>query len=122
MRINPVNGKVDYFPTIAFEEPELSLHPKLQSKLAEIFYDAHINYGIDFIIETHSEYLVRKTQVIVANIEEGKSNPFNVVYVPAGDKPYNMNYLNDGRFAKPFGSGFFDEADNLAMELFLMEK
>ena len=120
--IDPIERKVDYFPTIAFEEPELSLHPKLQSKLAEVFYDANINFGIDFIIETHSEYLVRKTQVIVANMKEGEMNPFNVVYVPAGDKPYNMDYLYDGRFARPFGSGFFDEADNLAMELFLMEK
>lgn len=122
MGVDPVEGKVDYFPTIAFEEPELSLHPKLQSKLAEIFYDANVNYGIDFIIETHSEYLVRKTQIIVANMEAEKPNPFNVVYVPAGDKPYNMDYMNDGRFARPFGPGFFDEADNLATELFLIEK
>lgn len=122
MGVDPVEGKVDYFPTIAFEEPELSLHPKLQSKLAEIFYDANVNYGIDFIIETHSEYLVRKTQIIVANKEAGKSNPFNVVYVPVGDKPYNMSYLDDGRFSRPFGPGFFDEADNLATELFLIEK
>ena len=122
MGVDPVEGKVDYFPTIAFEEPELSLHPKLQSKLAEIFYDANVNYGIDFIIETHSEYLVRKTQIIVANMEAEKPNPFNVVYVPAGDKPYNMDYMDDGRFARPFGPGFFDEADNLATELFLIEK
>lgn len=122
MGVDPVEGKVDYFPTIAFEEPELSLHPKLQSKLAEIFYDANVNYGIDFIIETHSEYLVRKTQIIVANMEADKSNPFNVVYVPVGDKPYNMDYMDDGRFARPFGPGFFDEADNLATELFLMGK
>lgn len=122
MGVDPVEGKVDYFPTIAFEEPELSLHPKLQSKLAEIFYDANVNYGIDFIIETHSEYLVRKTQIIVANMEADKSNPFNVVYVPVGDKPYNMDYMDDGRFARPFGPGFFDEADNLATELFLMVK
>lgn len=120
--VDPVEGKVDYFPTIAFEEPELSLHPKLQSKLAEIFYDANVNYGIDFIIETHSEYLVRKTQIIVANMEADKSNPFNVVYVPVGDKPYNMDYMDGGRFARPFGPGFFDEADNLATELFLMVK
>lgn len=122
MGVDPVEGKVDYFPTIAFEEPELSLHPKLQSKLAEIFYDANVNYGIDFIIETHSEYLVRKTQIIVANMKADKSNPFNVVYVPVGDKPYNMDYMDDGRFARPFGPGFFDEADNLATELFLMGK
>ena len=45
-----------------------------------------------------------------------------MVYVPVGDKPYNMSYLDDGRFSRPFGPGFFDEADNLATELFLIEK
>lgn len=118
----PIGDTEEYLPTIAFEEPELSLHPKLQSKLAEIFYDANTNYGIDFIIETHSEYLVRKTQIIVAHMEAKELNPFSVIYAPFAQKPYNMEYLEDGRFAKPFGAGFFDEADNLAMELFFAKK
>ena len=58
--------------TIAIEEPEIHLHPNYQSKLAEMFVEAYQKYNIHFIIETHSEYLIRKLQTLVAkkNIKE----------------------------------------------------
>jgi hypothetical protein len=52
--------------TIAVEEPEIHLHPDYQAKLAEMFMAAS-EYNIHFIVETHSEYLIRKSQVIVSN-------------------------------------------------------
>ncbi len=59
------------------EEPELSLHPQLQSKIADIlskikkeggqdFRDDDGDYDTSFIIETHSEYLIRKLQYLCA--------------------------------------------------------
>lgn len=50
---------------IVLEQPELHLHPALQSKLANIFIAAHDEFkknGINsfFIIETHSEALLNK--------------------------------------------------------------
>lgn len=108
---------------LAIEEPEVSLHPSMQSALTDIFVDAYKTYGIHFIIETHSEYLIRKTQVYVKNLKEQGANtvnPFSVYYVPKdGDhKPYKMEYREDGKFINEFGPGFFDEASNLAFELF----
>jgi hypothetical protein len=109
--------------TIAIEEPEIHLHPSYQSKLAEMFYDAYIRYGIHFIIETHSEYLIRKTQVIVAGFNY-KSNqdtveqcPFQTYYVPQEGTPYSLGYRKDGKFKEDFGSGFYDEASNLAFDI-----
>ena len=52
---------------IAIEEPEMHLHPKYQSLLADLFVESYQNYNIHFIIETHSEYLIRKLQVLVAD-------------------------------------------------------
>ncbi len=109
--------------TIAVEEPEIHLHPKYQSLLADMFLEAYEKYNIHFIIETHSEYLIRKAQVFVARHqyenEEDMNNqtPFKVYYVPRDDKPYEMEFCPDGRFKNEFGKGFFDEATNLAFEI-----
>ena len=60
----------DYkYVTLAIEEPENHLHPRYQALLAEMFADAYKNYGIHFIVETHSEYMVRKLQTLVAKKE-----------------------------------------------------
>lgn len=116
-------GAVFDKPTVIIEEPEQNLHPAIQSRLAEILFDVNEKFGIKFIIETHSEYLIRRTQVIVAesNFSEdeiGTKNPFKVYYFPSEGTPYDMKYREDGRFSEEFGSGFFNEASNLAISLF----
>jgi hypothetical protein len=113
---------------IAIEEPEVHQHPKFQSMLADLFVDAYQNYDIHFIIETHSEYLIRKLQNLVADKTISNDN-VSLIYVYDTDpekRPVNtpqvnpINILPDGRLADKFGEGFFDEADRLAMDLFKM--
>lgn len=110
--------------TIIIEEPEQNLHPAIQSKLAKLFYKLATKNNCKFVIETHSEYLIRNTQVIVSGMGQPseekleKVNPFKVYYFPEKDVPYEMIYRNDGCFSNEFGSGFFDEASNLAFKLF----
>ena len=107
---------------IAIEEPEIHLHPKYQSLLADMFVEAYQKYNIHFIIETHSEYLIRKLQVLVAD-KENKLTPNDVSlnYVDKDENGISTNrkieILEDGRLSEPFGPGFFDEADSLAMDL-----
>ena len=110
---------------IIIEEPEQNLHPMLQSKLADLLFRLNEDYGYRFIIETHSEYLIRKTQVIVKekfnDIDRPlKDNPFKVYYFnsASSEKPYyEIVYQSDGNFSNDFGKGFFDEASNLAFEI-----
>src|SRR5690606_23911751 len=52
---------------ILIEEPETNLHPKLQSLLADFFLDALKTFEVRFIVETHSEYLIRKMQILVGD-------------------------------------------------------
>lgn len=115
------------YPTIIIEEPEQNLHPKVQSQLADLFLYLNKEYHCKFVVETHSEYLIRKTQVLVAR--EGyedeasmkNNNPFKVYYFDGENKDksyYSMEYRTDGKFSNEFGTGFFDTASNLAFELF----
>lgn len=108
----------DFF--VIIEEPELNLHPALQSKLCELFFNVYEKYQVKFIIETHSEYVIRKTQLLVKDKEleiAPNENPFSVLYFNDDLIAWNMNYRGDGRFSNEFGSGFFDESSNLAFEL-----
>ncbi len=114
--------------TVAIEEPEIHLHPSFQSMLADMFYEAYSKYGVHFIIETHSEYLIRKFQLLVAgvdNIERLNNEDISVFYVYTPEeakltgepqvKPIGIcsdGYLNDS-----FGSGFFDESTFLSKQL-----
>ncbi len=114
-------GRKEVNSLLIIEEPEQNLHPQLQSKLADFFYKLNKDYGFRFIIETHSEYLIRKSQVIVGQGYKGSNifdNPFKVIYFPAdGLSPYDMLYREDGKFSNEFGTGFFDEASNLIFDI-----
>lgn len=110
--------------TIAIEEPEIHLHPSYQSKLAEMFAEAYRKYNIHFIIETHSEYLIRKLQTFVAH-KKIESIDVSICYVyskddyvsPSDSRVKHLPIKEDGNLADSFGTGFFDEADNLSVEL-----
>lgn len=114
------------------EEPEMNMHPKMQSLLADLFYEAfNLSKGsLQFIVETHSEYLVRKTQVIVARKEYdtvlhmNENNPFLVYYFSPSDDTFpitKMKYELTGGFSESFGTGFYDEAAVLDMEIMRRE-
>ena len=131
-KTNTESGEVNLFDdntpslptTVIIEEPEQNLHPKMQSLLADLFCYLTSEANLRFLIETHSEYLIRKSQVIVAEqkyiSEEDlkKNNLFKVYYLPTDDnQPYELLYRTDGCFANDFGEGFFDEAEKLAFQV-----
>jgi predicted ATPase len=58
--------------TVLFEQPEIHLHPSVQSELADVFIEARRikedgrERHTQFIIESHSEHLIRRLQRRVA--------------------------------------------------------
>jgi predicted ATPase len=116
-------ANVNENPTLIIEEPESNLHPNLQSKLADILVLANKTFGIRFIIETHSEYLIRKLQYLTAKKEINLNN--TVVYYFNSDEYVNnkepkVKEIFIGKFgglSDTFGPGFFDEATDLKFQL-----
>jgi len=105
---------------VIIEEPESNLHPNLQSRLANFFFEINKKYNTQFLIETHSEYLIRKSQVIGVENDLFEKypnvNPFGIYYI---DKSvgYQIKYNKNGRFNKDFGTGFFDESSKNITDL-----
>jgi predicted ATPase len=122
LKITLSNSKI-----LMLEEPEIHLHPDFQSKLSDMFWDAHRKFGLSFVIETHSEYMVRKLQYLTA---KDKIKPDDVVInyftdpedLEEGEEQVrSIRIKENGSLTGDFGTGFFDEADNLAVKLFLMK-
>jgi hypothetical protein len=54
------------YSTVIIEQPEIHLHPMVQSYLADVFIDAVQKRNIQLIIESHSEHLLRRLQLRIA--------------------------------------------------------
>ncbi len=103
------------------EEGENSLHPNFQSQLADLLIDAHKNFGIHFIVETHSEYLIRKLRVLtkIGTIDKEDSIIYYFQTENEGEDVVKKIQINhNGAMTDEFGSGFINEADNLTAELY----
>ena len=64
-QILPVLVLLYYVPegsTVILEQPELHLHPSVQSGLADILIDAHKTRGVQILLKSHSEHLLQTLQ------------------------------------------------------------
>jgi len=109
------------------EEPESNLHPRFQSLLAEMLADAAYRFSVRFVVETHSEYFIRKLQYLTA-VHSLKPDDtiiyyFNPPYaIPKGEKQVKkMTIRDDGMMDEDFGPGFFDESIRLTMDLLKLQ-
>ena len=111
--------------TIAIEEPEIHLHPNFQSLLANLITEAYLKYNIHFIIETHSEYLIRQLQLLVGGKDEKmeiSNKDISILYVYSPDDALEageplvkqIGLCKDGYLDDTFGPGFFNEATRLS--------
>ncbi|MES2479413.1 MAG: AAA family ATPase [Bacteroidota bacterium] len=119
-----------YFPSVLIiEEPESNLHPKWQSLLADMLDEANREFNIQMIIETHSEYLIRKFQTLVANKSIPAQN-VRIFYLRGLNKVTtekkqveSLRIQDDGSIDfSVFDHGFFDENYNLSIGLLNVQR
>lgn len=108
--------------TIIIENPEVHLHPKAQSKLAD-FFAFIAQKGVQIILETHCEHLIYK---LCYNVNQGIIDYDKVVFqYKEINKPFEAIYTDKkGRFVdekdelKDFPTGFFDATLKEYMSIF----
>jgi energy-coupling factor transporter ATP-binding protein EcfA2 len=85
--------------TLAVSQPEIHLHPSAQADLADYFVERAKKDKKRYIIETHSEYMLNRMRLLIA---QGKilASDVSVVYLRS-DGPeaasFKINFSKDGR-------------------------
>jgi len=103
--------------TLVFEQPELHLHPKVQTLLADFFLSM-IVLGKQCIVETHSEYLINRLRFRTA--AAGKKNPWisalKVYFVerPPEGSTFKEVKINEYGAVMDWPEGFFDQSQQEA--------
>lgn len=99
---------------IAIEQPEIHLHPALQTELADVFIESALGERRNrYILETHSEHLILR---LLRRIREGKLQPSDicVLYVEpvkgGGSRVVELGVDEDGDFIDEWPGGFFEES------------
>ncbi|MFX1517815.1 MAG: AAA family ATPase, partial [Promethearchaeota archaeon] len=98
---------------ICIEQPEIHIHPRLQTELAQLFFErVSENEKLQYIIETHSEHIILRFQKLIRKQLLHPSD-ISVIYVMKGEegiicKPLKLDKRGD--FIDPWPEGFFAEA------------
>lgn len=106
--------------TILIEQPELHLHPSMQSNIGSLFADTIINSpNAQIIAETHSEYLVERIQKLVRKGRAGGGlDPSDVSLICVDQSESGESYIipipinHEGKFTVRWPGGFFTKDED----------
>jgi predicted ATPase len=105
--------------TLIFEQPELHLHPRVQSRLAD-FFVSMTKLGKQCIVETHSEYLINRLRYrAAADVGDEVARSTAVYFVTKNGErsDYSRIKLDELGGFDTWPSGFFDESEEATARL-----
>jgi len=114
--------------TIIIEQPELHLHPAMQSRLTD-FFVATMLCNKQLIIETHSEYIINRLRLRAINLPiEKHINDYLKIYFTEnlnkdykdykkGNTLFRPLEINEYAAMSDWPEGFFDESSKIADEI-----
>jgi predicted ATPase len=106
--------------TLVFEQPELHLHPMVQTRLGDFFLSI-VLAGKQCLIETHSEYLVSRLRHRAA--AEGKTNRvtdnMKIYFVEKKNGASDFRDVNVNEYGAilDWPEGFFDQSAREAEDI-----
>ena len=104
---------------VVIEEPETNLHPDFQVLLAEMIYAISNQTTYHLIVETHSEYMIRTLQYLVAKNPETSEN-VGILNFGSGEeigKVKNIEIEPNGSLSDSFYSNFFHLAEDIKWKI-----
>ena len=102
--------------TLIFEQPELHLHPKVQTLLGDFFLSMSL-LGKQCVLETHSEYLVNRLRFRAAAAktdEISKAIRMYFVEKPEDTSVFRPVVVNEFGAIPDWPEGFFDQSQREA--------
>jgi predicted ATPase len=105
---------------LAVSQPEIHLHPKIQATLGDYFCKQVNSTGKQYLVETHSEYLINRMRLLIV---KGELKPEDVkLYYMENDgtktTTYPIELTTDGQI-KNAPQGFFDTYEMDVMDIAL---
>jgi predicted ATPase len=108
--------------TLVFEQPELHLHPKVQTLLADFFLSMALCKK-QCIVETHSEYFVDRLRFRIAAAKPGKEiNDMAKIYFvekSSHGSTFRQVVVNEYGAIPDWPDGFFDQSQRQAEEILI---
>jgi predicted ATPase len=96
--------------TLAVQQPEVHLHPKAQAALGEFFFDLAAAEGKQFLIETHSDFLVDRFRLKLKSSKK-KDLTAQVLFFERSERGNTcrpIRILEDGRYDEDQPESFRD--------------
>jgi len=109
----------DPYSTIIIEQPELHLHPKVQSLLADFLLSMTM-LEKQCIIETHSEYIINRLRFRAAAADETTISDLMKIYFVEkknGQSTFRSVDVNKYGAIMDWPEGFFDQSQSEAEEI-----
>src|SRR5690606_25436449 len=105
--------------TLVFEQPELHLHPKVQTLLGDFFLSMAL-CNKQCIVETHSEYLIDRLRFRIAAAEGNALTDQAKIYFvekPGASSTFREVTVNEYGAITDWPDGFFDQSQRQAEEI-----
>jgi predicted ATPase len=96
---------------VLLEQPEIHLHPSVEANLADLFLEVAHERSLQLIIESHSEYLLRRLQRRIAENQLAFAHPDHVrlYFCTVGDEGCEIEHVRTDLFGniENWPEGFF---------------
>jgi len=103
---------------LILEQPELHLHPRVQSKLADFLVSLALA-GKQCIVETHSEYLINRLRLLSVKAEDSAVSKIAKIYFVQkqdGTSEYMPVHINEFGVITNWPKGFLTKRQNLLLK------